>query len=49
MKTKSSVRYFIGEEVRTIFDNDTSSWYYAAMDISSILANTNSPYYYEEE
>jgi len=43
MKTKSSVRYFIGKEVRAVFDNDTNSWCFAAMDISSILANTNSP------
>lgn len=43
MKTKSSVRYFIGKEVRAVFDDKTNSWYYAAMDIISILSNTKYP------
>lgn len=40
---KHSIRYFNGKEVRAIWDNDNSSWWYSAVDFINVLVEPNSP------
>lgn len=40
---KHSIRYFNGKEVRAVWDNDKSSWWYSAVDFINILVEPNSP------
>ena len=40
---KHSIRYFNNKQVRAVWDNDNSSWWYSAVDFISILVEPNSP------
>ena len=40
---KNSIRYFNGKEVRAVWDNEKSSWWYSAADFINILVEPNSP------
>lgn len=40
---KHSVRYFNGKEVRAVWDNEQSLWWYSAVDFIDILVEPNSP------
>ena len=40
---KNSIRYFNGKEVRAVWDNEKSSWWYSAVDFINILVEPNSP------
>ena len=40
---KHSIRYFNGKEVRAVWDNEKSSWWYSAVDFINILVEPNSP------
>ena len=40
---KHSVRSFNGKEVRAIWDNEKSSWWYSAVDLIDILVEPHSP------
>lgn len=40
---KHSVRYFNGKEVRAVWDQENSKWWYSATDFISILVNPHSP------
>ena len=40
---KYSIRYFNNKEVRAIWDNERSMWWYSAVDFINILVEPNSP------
>ena len=40
---KHSIRYFNNKQVRAVWDNDKSSWWYSAVDFIAILVEPNSP------
>ena len=40
---KHSIRYFNNKQVRAVWDNDNSSWWYSATDFIAILVEPNSP------
>ena len=40
---KHSIRYFNNKQVRSVWDNDNSSWWYSATDFIAILVEPNSP------
>ena len=40
---KHSIRYFNGREVRAVWDNEKSSWWYSAVDFIDVLVEPNSP------
>ena len=40
---KHSIRYFNGKEVRAVWDNEQSMWWYSAVDFINILVEPNSP------
>ena len=40
---KHSIRYFNNKQVRAVWDNDNSSWWYSATDYIAILVEPNSP------
>ena len=40
---KHSIRYFNNKQVRAVWDNDNSSWWYSAIDFIAILVEPNSP------
>ena len=40
---KHPVRYFNGKEVRAVWDNKQSLWWYSAVDFIDILVEPNSP------
>ena len=40
---KRSIRYFNNKQVRAVWDNDNSSWWYSAVDFIAILVEPNSP------
>ena len=40
---KHSIRYFNNKQVRAVWDNDNSSWWYSAVDFITILVEPNSP------
>ena len=40
---KHSIRYFNNKQVRAVWDNDNSSWWYSAVDFIAILVEPNSP------
>lgn len=37
---KHSIRYFNGKEVRAVWDNDKSQWWYSAVDLTRILLDS---------
>ena len=39
---KHSIRYFNNKEVRAVWDNDKSMWWYSAVDFIDILVEPNS-------
>ena len=43
MATKTSIRFFNKTPIRACYDEKTSSWFYAATDLISILVETNNP------
>lgn len=40
---KHSIRYFNNKEVRAVWDNEKSMWWYSAVDFINILVNPHSP------
>ena len=40
---KHSIRYFNSKQVRAVWDNDNSLWWYSAVDFIAILVEPNSP------
>ena len=40
---KHSIRYFNGKEVRAVWDNEQSMWWYSAVDFINIFVEPNSP------
>ncbi len=40
---KHSIRYFNNQEIRAVWDNDKSIWWYSAIDFIRVLTNPNSP------
>ena len=40
---KHSIRYFNNKEVRAVWDNEQSMWWYSAVDFINILVEPNSP------
>ena len=40
---KHSIRYFNNKQVRAVWDNDNSLWWYSAVDFIAILVEPNSP------
>ena len=40
---KHSIRYFNNKQVRAVWDNNNSSWWYSAVDFINILVEPNSP------
>ena len=40
---KHSIRYFNKQEVRAVWDNDQSMWWYSAVDFINVLVEPNSP------
>ena len=40
---KTSIRFFNKKPVRACYDDNTSSWFYAAIDLISVLIETNNP------
>ena len=40
---KHSIRYFNNKQIRAVWDNDNSSWWYSAVDFIAILVEPNSP------
>ena len=40
---KHSIRYFNKKEVRAVWDNEQSMWWYSAVDFINILVEPNSP------
>ena len=40
---KHSIRYFNNQEIRAVWDNDKSIWWYSAVDFINVLTDPNSP------
>ena len=40
---KNSIRYFNNKEVRAVWDNEQSVWWYSSVDLINILVEPNSP------
>ncbi|MCQ2742935.1 MAG: Fic family protein [Bacilli bacterium] len=40
---KHSIRYFNNKQIRAVWDNEKTSWWYSAVDVISVLTNPNSP------
>ncbi|MCQ2087051.1 MAG: Fic family protein [Bacilli bacterium] len=40
---KHSIRYFNNQEIRAVWDNDKSIWWYSAIDFIRVLTGPNSP------
>ena len=43
---KHSVRFFLGNEIRAVWDNETSRWWYSATDVVSAITETGNPRIY---
>lgn len=43
---KHSIRYFLDKKVRAIWDEENSKWWYSAVDIISIITDSNNPRIY---
>lgn len=43
---KHSIRYFLNKKVRAIWDEENSKWWYSAVDIVSIITDSNNPRIY---
>lgn len=43
---KHSIRYFLGKQVRAIWDSEENGWWYSAVDVISIIANSSNPRIY---
>lgn len=43
---KHSIRYFLNKKVRAIWDEDNSKWWYSAVDIISVITDSNNPRIY---
>lgn len=43
---KHSIRYFLNKKVRAIWDEGNSKWWYSAVDIVSIITDSNNPRIY---
>lgn len=46
MEQKTSIRYFEGKPVRTVWDDETSAWWYAATDVVSAFLSSDAPRIY---
>lgn len=40
---KHSFRYFNNKQIRAVWDNEKSMWWYSAVDFIAVLTNPNSP------
>lgn len=40
---KHSIRYYNNKQIRAVWDNDKSIWWYSAVDFIAVLTNPNSP------
>lgn len=40
---KHSIRYFNNKQIRAVWDNEKSIWWYSAVDFIAVLTNPNSP------
>jgi len=40
---KHSIRYFNNKQIRAVWDNEKSMWWYSAVDFAAVLTNPNSP------
>ncbi len=40
---KHSIRYFYNQEIRAVWDNEKSIWWYSAIDFIKVLTDPNSP------
>lgn len=43
---KHSIRYFLNKKVRAIWDEENSKWWYSAVDIVSVVTDSNNPRIY---
>ncbi len=43
---KHSIRYFLDKKVRAIWDEENSKWWYSAVDIISVITDSNNPRIY---
>ncbi len=43
---KHSIRYFLDKKVRAIWDEENSKWWYSAVDIVSVVTDSNNPRIY---
>ncbi len=43
---KHSIRYFLNKKVRAIWDEENSKWWYSAVDIVSVVIDSNNPRIY---
>ncbi len=43
---KHSVRYFLNRKVRAIWDNENNQWRYSAVDVISVITDSNNPRIY---
>lgn len=43
---KHSIRYFLNKKVRAIWDEGNSKWWYSAVDIVSVITDSNNPRIY---
>lgn len=43
---KHSIRYFLDKKVRAIWDEENSKWWYSAVDIVSVITDSNNPRIY---
>lgn len=43
---KHSIRYFLNKKVRAIWDEENSKWWYSAVDIVSVITDSNNPRIY---
>ena len=43
---KHSIRYFLDKQIRAIWDNDKSQWWYSAIDIISAITDSDNPRIY---
>lgn len=43
---KHSVRYFLNQKVRAVWDNENNQWWYSAVDVISVITDSNNPRIY---
>ena len=43
---KHSVRYFLNQKVRAVWDNENNQWRYSAVDVISVITDSNNPRIY---